>query len=60
MRTTVRLDDALTKGVKKYAAERSLTLTAVIEEALKEKLARQEQEGLPRFPALRWHNPLAI
>ncbi len=36
------------KEVKKYAAERSLTLTGVIEEALREKLARQEHEAKRR------------
>lgn len=41
MRTTVRLDDALLGQVKQYAAKRRTTLTAVIEEALRETLARQ-------------------
>jgi hypothetical protein len=42
MRTTVRLDDALMKEVKRYAAKRGITLTKVIEESLREKLARSE------------------
>lgn len=40
MRTTVRLDEALMKEVKQYAAERGITLTKAIEESLREKLAR--------------------
>jgi predicted transcriptional regulator len=42
MRTTVRLDDTLLKEVKRFAIENNQTLTSVIEEALKEKLARRE------------------
>jgi len=37
------LDDALLTQVKKVAAERGTTLTAVIEDALREVLARREQ-----------------
>ncbi len=49
MRTTVRLDDALLRAVKRYAAERQLTLTAVLEQALREMLAlRQKLENRPR------------
>lgn len=39
MRTTVRLDDTLLKEVKRYALEHDTTFTAVVEEALKDKLA---------------------
>ncbi len=42
MRTTVRLDDGLLADVKRYAAKRRKTLTAVIEEALRETLAREK------------------
>jgi metal-responsive CopG/Arc/MetJ family transcriptional regulator len=42
MRTTVRLDDGLMEEVKRYAAERRTTLTAVIDEALRETLARRK------------------
>ncbi len=42
MRTTVRLDDTLLKEAKRYALEHDTTFTALVEEALKEKLARQE------------------
>lgn len=40
MRTTIRLDDALLKEVKRYALEHDTTFTAVVEEALKDKLAK--------------------
>ncbi len=43
MRTTVRLDDELLRAVKRYAAERQLTLTAVLEQALREMLALRQQ-----------------
>ena len=38
MRTTIRLDDELLKQAKRRAAESGSTLTAVIEEALREQL----------------------
>jgi len=41
MRTTVRLDERLLAQAKKYAAESGRTLTSVLEEALREKLARR-------------------
>ena len=43
MRTTVRLEDSLLIEVKKLAAESNTTLTAIIDEALREKLARRQQ-----------------
>ena len=55
MRTTVRLDDDLLREVKRYAAERQLTLTAVLEQALREMLAlrarlkTREPVRLPTF-----------
>ena len=42
MRTTVRLDDGLMTEVKRYAFRHRKTLTAVIEEALRETLGRPE------------------
>ena len=45
MRTTIRLDDTLLKEVKRYALEHDTTFTAVVEEALKDKLA---QTTLPK------------
>jgi len=43
MRTTIRMDDRLYKEIKRYAAERDRTVTSVIEEALREVLARQRK-----------------
>ncbi len=45
MRTTIRLDDQLLKEAKQLAADTDQTLTAVIEDALRERLARQKQVG---------------
>ena len=41
MRTTVRLDDNLLAQAKKQAAESGTTLTSVLEQALRESLARR-------------------
>lgn len=41
MRTTIRLDDGLLAEAKKRAAETGRTLTAVLEDALRESLARR-------------------
>ena len=41
MRTTVRLDEGLLAQAKRMAAESGRTLTAVLEDALREKLARR-------------------
>lgn len=40
MRTTVRLDDRLLAEAKQHAAETGRTLTSLLEDALKETLAR--------------------
>ena len=42
MRTTIRLDDQLLARAKKLAAETGRTLTGVIEDALREVLARRQ------------------
>ena len=42
MRTTIRLEDDLLRQVKQIAARSDRTLTAVIEDALREMLARQQ------------------
>ena len=39
MRTTVRLDDALLQEAKVRAAEQGITLTQLIDESLRERLA---------------------
>ena len=41
MRTTVRLDDHILAEAKKIAAESGRTLTLVLEDALRESLARR-------------------
>jgi predicted transcriptional regulator len=45
MRTTVRLDDHLLAEAKKHAAESGTTLTAVLEQALRESLARRSPKA---------------
>ena len=42
MRTTIRIDDQLLAEAKKRAAGRKTTLTAVIEDSLRESLARSK------------------
>ena len=48
MRTTVRLDEHLLSEAKKYAAESGKTLTAVLEQALRESLARRNLQARAR------------
>jgi len=43
MRTTVRINDQLLADVKRLAAESNQTLTSIIEEALRQMLARRNQ-----------------
>jgi len=45
MRTTIRLDDQLLAEVKQLAARTGRTLTAVIEDALRQMLARGKTTG---------------
>jgi hypothetical protein len=47
MRTTVRLDDQLLRAAKKSAAETGRTLTAVIEDALRQALAARQPKKKP-------------
>jgi hypothetical protein len=42
MRTTIRIDDALLAEAKSLAARTGRTLTAVIEDALREMVSRQK------------------
>ena len=44
MRITLGLDDDLLDKAQKHAAERGTTLTVMLEQALREILARQEKE----------------
>lgn len=48
MRTTVRLDAHLLAQAKKHAAETGVTLTAVLEQALRESLARRSMKAKGR------------
>jgi hypothetical protein len=45
MRTTIRIDDQLLLEAKRLAARTGRTLTAVVEDALREVVARQETAG---------------
>lgn len=53
MRTTVRLDDELLASAKRRAARRGVSLTSVIEDALREALARRPARAseAARLPA---------
>ncbi len=48
MRTTIRLDAALLAQVKRLAAETDQTLTSIIEDALRERLARPKSRPRAR------------
>ena len=50
MRTTVRLDDRVLAEAKKYAAETGRTLTSVLEDALRETLARRSARAKGTMP----------
>jgi predicted transcriptional regulator len=55
MRTIIRLDDDLHRRAKAYAARHRLTLAALIEEALRTRLApsRAERKASVRLPTFR-------
>lgn len=55
MRTTVRLDDAILAEAKSLAARTNRSLTQVIEDSLRETLARRKDEGRPpvELPVMR-------
>jgi hypothetical protein len=48
MRTTIRLDDDLLAEAKQRAARGGLTLTAIIEQALRESFSRRQRRPEPR------------
>lgn len=50
MRTTIRIDEQLLTEAKKLAIQRKKSLTAIIEDALRESLARQ-RSAAERAPA---------
>jgi hypothetical protein len=43
MRTTIRINDQLLAEIKQLAAQTGQTLTSIIEDALRQMLARQKQ-----------------
>lgn len=47
MRTTIRMQDSLLKEAKRQALSRNISLTALIEEALQEKLYQKPGAGAP-------------
>lgn len=53
VRTTIRLDDHLLREAKAYAAATDRTLTRLIEDALREVLARREARPARRRVRLR-------
>lgn len=61
MRTTIRLNDRLLSEAKVVAARTGRTLTAVIEDALREKLARRKDRApraRVRLPTFGGRGPL--
>lgn len=48
MRTTIRLDEPLLREAKREASRSGMTLNALIEEALRERLARSASATEPR------------
>ena len=50
MRTTIRLSDELLKEAKRQAAESGTTLTAIIEDSLRERLYRGKGLAAARKP----------
>ena len=49
MRTTIELDDDLHATVKRLAAERGRSMNEIVQEALREALARQLHTQRPRI-----------
>ena len=52
MRTTIRLDDMLLRDAKSYAAAAGITLTALIEESLRARMAQTDSEPRKRIRLL--------
>jgi plasmid stability protein len=55
MRTIISLDDELHRRAKSYAAEHGTTLTALVEEALRARLAERRSKRRPpvRLPTFK-------
>ena len=45
MRTTIQLDDNLHESARRHAVEKGKTFTALVEEALREKLSSREKSS---------------
>ena len=56
MRTTLVLDDGLLRQAKRRAASRNLTVSDVVNEALRESFARPKPEALP-FSMITYGDP---
>ncbi len=56
MRTTLILDDGLLRQAKRRAVERNLTVSAVVNEALRESLSRTVPEA-PPFKMITYGDP---
>jgi hypothetical protein len=52
MRTTINVDDGLLAEAKRRAAARGTTLTALIEDALRETLARRDEPEQEPFATI--------
>jgi hypothetical protein len=48
MRTTIQIPDDLFAEVKKLSAETHTTVTALVEDALRERLSKRRQESRPK------------
>jgi hypothetical protein len=61
MRTTITIDDELLAEAKAAAAKSGRTLNAVVEDALREALARRQEQRptlpIPTFPGRGWVRP---
>jgi hypothetical protein len=53
MRTTLDINDTLMREAKRMAAKTGQTLTGIVEDALRERLAREKAGGQSSFK-LRW------
>jgi len=49
MRTTITIDDGLFEDTKRHAEELNITLSAIIEAALRERLAKPRTTRKPKF-----------
>ena len=48
MRTTVRLNESVLRQARQYAVSHEMSLTALLEEALRERLSRSSANKKPR------------